>query len=132
MSDLIMVADRVLIEPDDGERQTKSGLLLPASVSESERVNSGTVVRVGPGYVIPNPEYSDAEPWAEPKAPVRYLPLQARIGDHAYFIRKDSIEITYQQKDYLIVPHHSILALLRPDPSEILDNLGGGEEVYNV
>lgn len=115
-----MVADRVLIEADGGEKQTKSGLLLPASVLESERVHVGMVVRVGPGYVIPNPDFSDSEPWAEPKAPVRYLPLQARAGDQAYFVRKDAIDVTYQGKDYLIVPHHSILALLRPDSSDIL------------
>ncbi|NNE34467.1 MAG: co-chaperone GroES [Rhodothermales bacterium] len=124
MSELIMVADRVLIEPDDGEKKTRTGLLLPASVLESERVQVGMVVRVGPGYVIPNPEYSDTEPWAEPKAPVRYLPLQARIGDEAYFVRKDAIEVTYEEKNYLIVHHQSILALLRPDPSEILRNVG--------
>jgi co-chaperonin GroES (HSP10) len=123
MSELIMVADRVLIEPDDGEKQTNSGLLLPASVLESERVHVGMVVRVGPGYVIPNPEYSDTEPWAEPKAPVRYLPLQARAGDQAYFVRKDAIEVKYQNKSYLIVPHQSILALLRPDSTEILRNV---------
>lgn len=122
-----MVADRVLIEADGGEKQTKSGLLLPASVLESERVHVGMVVRVGPGYVIPNPDFSDSEPWAEPKAPVRYLPLQAKAGDQAYFVRKDAIDVTYKDRDYLIVPHHSILALLRPDSADILpsfDDLG--------
>ena len=38
MRELIMVGDRVLVSPDQGERKTSSGLVLPASVAEKERV----------------------------------------------------------------------------------------------
>jgi len=78
MSELIIVGDRVLIEPHEGEQQTAAGLVLPATVTEKERVGSGRVIRVGPGYLMANPEYSEGEPWSEPKEVVRYLPLQAR------------------------------------------------------
>src|SRR5690554_5478729 len=111
MDKLIIVGDRVLILPEDGERQTKAGLYLPATVAEHDRVGSGHVVKVGPGYVIPNPEYSD-EPWVSERKAVRYIPLQAQEGDFAFFLRKDTIEITFQEKNYLIVPHSSILALV--------------------
>lgn len=122
MNELIMVGDRVLISPEDGERQTQSGLFLPVTVTERERIQGGRVERVGPGYIIPNPEYS-GEPWATQREAVRYLPLQARPGDMAYFVRKEAIEITFEGKVYLIVPHTAILALVRhhDDPAADLD-----------
>ena len=123
MPELIVVGDRLLIEPDEGERQTDSGLLLPASVAERESVGCGRVVLVGPGHPIPNPEYTEDEPWAEPKQVSRYLPLQANIGDIAYFLRKESIELTYKRQKYLILPHHAILVLVRPNQDDVLSEL---------
>lgn len=114
MSELIMVGDRVLIAPDDDEKQTKAGLYLPASVAEKERIGSGRVIKVGPGHLIPNPEYSEGEPWARDREAVRYLPLQAQPNDFAFFLRKESIELTFEEKEYLIVPHGAIVALVRP------------------
>lgn len=113
MDELIIIGDRVLIEPDEDEKQTKAGLYLPASVAESDRVGSGRVVKIGPGYVLPNPEYSEGEPWATDRSAVRYLPLQAQPGDHAFFMRKETIELTFRDKKYLIVQHGAILALVR-------------------
>ncbi len=131
MDELIIVGDRVLIEPDDAEKQTKAGLYLPASVAESDRVGSGRVVKVGPGYILPNPEYSEGEPWAQDRSAVRYLPLQAESGDHAFFLRKESVEITFKEKKYLIVHHSAILALVRShaDVDDILNGLGDIEDL---
>jgi chaperonin GroES len=112
---LIVIGDRVLIRPEDPAEQTASGLYLPASVREKDRVQGGRVMKTGPGHLIPNPEYSDAEPWAPERPPVRYLPLQAEPGDYALFLRKESIELEFAGEGYLIVPHHAILALVRPD-----------------
>ena len=113
MSELLIVGDRVLIRPDDGDKQTKAGLYLPATVLEQDRVGSGRVEQVGPGYVMPNPEYT-GEPWTAQRDAVRYLPLQARTGDYALFLRKEAVEIEYGGATYLIVPHGAILALVRP------------------
>jgi chaperonin GroES len=129
MGELIMVGDRVLIAPDEGERKTHSGLVLPASVAETERVRSGRVVSMGPGYITPNPEFSEGEPWSQHKDAVRYLPLQARVGDHAFFLRKEAIEIQFEGKTYLIVPHGAILALHRNTADDILRTLGPPEEL---
>ncbi|MDX1548751.1 MAG: co-chaperone GroES family protein, partial [Rhodothermales bacterium] len=103
MPELLIVGDRVLVAPDEGEQKTDAGLILPASVAAREQIGSGRVVRVGPGYVMPNPEYSEGEPWTEPRAAVRYLPLQAHPGDVAYFLKKEALEITYQKRRYLIL-----------------------------
>lgn len=132
MNELILVGDRVLVAPDDGERQTRAGLYLPATVTEQDRVQGGRVIKVGPGYLMPNPDYAEDEPWARPRQAVRYLPLQARPGDFAFFLRKQAIELTYEEQTYLIVPHGAILALIRPDdvlerltPPEDFDDLEG-------
>lgn len=131
MVELIMVGDRVLIAPDEDEKQTKAGLYLPASVAEKERIGSGRVVKVGPGHLIPNPEYSEGESWAGNREAVRYLPLQARPNDFAFFLRKESVEMTFEEKEYLIVPHSAILALVRTHPEDWngdLDDLLGTDD----
>jgi len=124
MSELIIVGDRVLISPQGGERQTEAGLVLPASVAEREKVRGGRVVSVGPGFVMANPEFSEGEAWKPTGDAVRYLPLQAKTGDYAFFLRKEAIEIIYDGEDFLIVPHSAILALVRDDADDILDTLG--------
>ncbi|NQV71910.1 co-chaperone GroES [bacterium] len=132
MGELIMVGDRVLIASEEGERKTSAGLVLPASVAEKERVRAGRVVSVGPGYVTPNPEFSEDEMWSQNKAAIRYLPLQARPGDFAFFLRKEAIEIDFEGKSYLIIPHSAILALHRSHADEILENLGNLDDFDNL
>ena len=56
---------------------------------------------------------------------VRYLPLQAQPGDLAFFLRKEAVEITYEKKSYVIVHHAVILALVRPKPEDLLENIEG-------
>ena len=84
----------------------------------------GRVVRVGPGYLTANPEYSD-QPWRKPNDAVRYLPLQAQPGDLAYFIRKEAIELRHEGKNYLIVQHGAIVILLRPDTQDVIQRIQG-------
>lgn len=115
MAELIVVGDRVLIRPETGEEQTDTGLVLPASVSEQEDVRSGRVVKTGPGYLTQNPEYTETESWKESATPVRYLPLQAQPGDHAFFVQNEAIDLRYDDTHYMIVPHSAILALVRED-----------------
>jgi co-chaperonin GroES (HSP10) len=124
MNELIIVGDRVLISPDEGEKQTESGLVLPAGVAEREKVRSGRVNKVGPGYVMPNPDYT-AEPWASERDSVRYLPLQARPGDFAFFLQKEAIEIKFEGKNYVIVNHAAILALVRRQREDLPDDIEG-------
>ena len=115
MAELIVVGDRVLIEPQTSEEQTDSGLVLPASVSDQEGVQNGRVVKTGPGYLTQNPEYTETESWKESTTPVRYLPLQAKPGDHAFFLPSEAIDLRYDGTQYMIVPHSAILALVRED-----------------
>lgn len=110
---LILVGDRVLIAPEEGEARTHVGLYLPASAVDSQQVQSGLVVAVGPGDPAPDLSVNDDEPWKTSDQPLRWRPMQARIGDHAIFFRKASVEITFEEKKYLVVPLAAILALVR-------------------
>ena len=111
---MILVGDKVLIAPDADSERTNHGLYLPPGVKEKEKVNSGVVVQVGPGYAVPNPHFLDQDQWStSPKEPIKYMPLQAEEGDYALFLRDAGIEIEYDEQKYLIVPHSAILMLIR-------------------
>ncbi len=111
---LIIVGDKILLKPKKPSEQTKSGLYLPAGVHEREKVQSGYVMKTGPGYPIPMPAEDD-EPWKEKEEQIRYIPLQAKEGDVAIFLQKGAIEVVYEGEKYFIVPQSSILMLERED-----------------
>jgi len=117
---MIVVGDRVLLDLDADQDRTKSGLYLPPSVREKEKVAMGRVVKVGPGYPIPNPNYTEDEPWSPPKDPMRYIPLQAKEGDYAIFLREQGVEIEFEEKKYLIVPQSAVMVLVRGELREDL------------
>ncbi len=128
---IILVGDKVLIEPDKNQDRTEHGLYLPPGVKEKEKVNSGHVVQTGPGYPVVNPNYVDQEPWSTTaKDPVKYIPLQAQVGDYALFLRDQSIEIEFEGKKYLIVPQSALLMIIRRGPIDglVSDSSGKGEE----
>jgi len=91
---LIVVGDRVLISPEEGEERTNVGLYLPPTALESRQVQ-------------------DDEPWKIHGPDVKYLPMQAQVGDYALFFRKAAVEITFEGKKYLVVPQAAILVLVR-------------------
>lgn len=112
---LILVGDRVLIAPEEGEERTRVGLYLPATAIDSQQIQSGLVAAVGPGDPVPDMASLDDEPWKVGEKALRWRPMQARVGDHAIFFRKAAVEITFEEKKYLVVPQAAILALVRED-----------------
>ncbi|MCF8228060.1 MAG: co-chaperone GroES family protein [Bacteroidales bacterium] len=115
LSKLIVVGDRVLVKPKTENNKTKSGLYLPPGYKEKEEVRSGYVVKTGPGYPIPLPTEDMEEPWKNQDEKVKYVPLQAKVGDLALFIQKGAVEIVFHGDKYFIVPQHSILLLERDE-----------------
>lgn len=115
---ILIVGDRVLIKPDSDSEKSKHGLYLPPGVGEKDKVQTGLVTKVGPGYPVPNPEYTEDEPWATDKKPARYIPLQAREGDHALFLRKEAVEVDFEGERYVIVPQPAVLMLVREELHE--------------
>ena len=111
---LIVVGDRVLIRPLKQSDKTSSGLYLPPGVQEKEKIHSGYVIKVGPGYPLPSPVDED-DMWKGKDEQVKYLPLQAQEGDLAIFLQKGAIEVLYEDEKYFIVPQASILMLEREE-----------------
>ena len=110
----IMVGDRVLIKPKNPASQTKSGLYLPPTVHENEKIFMGYVVKVGPGYPIPAMTDAD-EPWKENREEVKYVPLQAHLGDLAVYLQNSGYEFEFKNEKYIILPHSAIMMLIRDE-----------------
>ncbi len=110
----IVVGDRVLIKPKSPKEKTKSGLYLPPGVQEKEKIHSGYVLKVGPGYPIPAVSEVD-EPWKDRAEEVKYVPLQPREGDLAIYLQKSAFEIEFREERYVIVPQSAILMLIRDE-----------------
>ena len=113
---LFVVGDRVLISPEDGDDRTPVGLYMPATAIDAQQVQNGLIVATGPGDPVPDVSTLDEEPWkvSSSREP-RYRSMQARVGDHAIFFRKAAVEITFEEKRYLVVPLAAILLLIRDD-----------------
>jgi len=109
----IVVGDRVLLKPRDMETRTKSGLVLPATVKEKEEIQSGYVIKTGPGYPIPSNELDES--WKQDVNETRYIGMQAKEGDLAIFLKSNSHEIEFENEKYLIIPHSAILLLIRDE-----------------
>lgn len=110
----IMMGDRVLVKPKTPSGKTKAGLYLPPTVQESDKIQSGYVVKVGPGYPIPAITEED-EAWKQKQDDVKYVPLQAREGDLAIYLNKSGYEIEFNSEKYIIMPHSAILMIIRDE-----------------
>jgi len=115
LKNLIIVGDRVLIKPKSLSDKTKTGLYLPPGVQEKEIVQSGYVMKVGPGYPLAQASEDTDESWKATDEKVKYIPLQVKEGDLAVFLQKGSIEVVYKDEKYFIVPQNQILMIEREE-----------------
>ncbi len=128
MKRLVVVGDRVLIQPREGEDRSNVGLYLPPTAVDNQAVQGGEVLAVGPGTPISAPTDLDEEPWKIASGEARYMPVQAEVGDYAIFFRKASVEISFEGEKYLVVPQAAILALVRGEGAEEGEEEGEEEE----
>jgi co-chaperonin GroES (HSP10) len=110
---LIVVGDRVLVRAEDGDQRSRAGLYLPPTAVDTQQVQGGDIVATGPGYPMPDLGDASEEPWRQRQRETRYVPMQAKIGDYALFFRKAAVEISFENEQYLVVPQHAILAIVR-------------------
>lgn len=110
---LIIIGDRLLIKPRTQQDRTDSGLFLPPGVRDKEKIQSGYVMKVGPGYPLPMP--SEDEPWKDQQDAIKYIPLQPKEGDLAIFLQKSAYEVVYQGEKYFIVSQNAILMIERDE-----------------
>ena len=110
----LMIGDKVLVKPTNPQSKTKSGLLLPPSVQEGEKLQTGYIIKTGPGFPLPS-QTDDDEIWKKKEEKVSYLPLQAQEGDLAIYLQSAGFEVLINDEKYLILPHPSILMLVRDE-----------------
>ena len=111
---IIMVGDRVLVKPKSPMQKTTSGLYLPPSVEKKEKLQSGYVLKVGPGYPIASTNDFD-EPWKDTSDEIKYIPIQPQIGDLAVYLQSSAFEINFNDQKFLVIPNSAILMLIRDD-----------------
>lgn len=110
----LMIGDKVLIKPKHPQNRTKSGLFLPPTVQQGEKIQSGYIIKTGPGYPLPS-QVEESEVWKKKEDEVHYLPLQAHEGDLAVYLQNATYEIIFNDETYVIVPHSAILMLIRDE-----------------
>jgi len=114
LNNILVVGDKVLLKPKTPQEKTKTGLYLPPGVEQKEKLHSGYIQKTGPGYPIPAINEYD-EPWKTKTEQVKYVPLQAQVGDLAVYLQNASFEIKFNNEIYFLVPHSAILMLVRDD-----------------
>src|SRR5258708_3427525 len=107
--------------PKEGEERPTVGLSPPRTGAGSRQVRGGGVVATGPGTPMTEPASMDDEPWKIRGPDVKYLPMQARVGDYALFFRKAAVEITFEGTKYLVAPQAAILVLVREGSPEEME-----------
>lgn len=82
--------DRVLIEPQEAEEKTASGIIIPDSAKEKPQ--KGTVIAVGPGN--------------------KDVTMEVKKGDIVLYGKYAGTELSVDGKDYLIMHQSDILAIV--------------------
>jgi chaperonin GroES len=81
---------RVLIEVQDAEERTSSGIIIPDSAQEKPQ--RGTVVAVGPG--------------------TKDETMEVKVGDTVLYGKYSGTELKLEGKDYLMMSQSDILAII--------------------
>jgi chaperonin GroES len=84
------LADRVIIEASAAEEKTAGGIIIPDTAKEKPQ--KGVVVAVGPG--------------------TKEEPLTVKEGDTVLYGKYAGTEISYEDKDYLIMRESDIVAII--------------------
>ena len=84
------LADRVVIEPQEAQTKTASGLFIPDTAKEKPQ--QGTIVAAGPGK--------------------KDEPMEVKVGDMVLYGKYAGTEMTVDDKKYLIVKQSDILAII--------------------
>ncbi len=84
------LSDRVLVEPQEAQTKTASGIYIPDSAQEKPQ--QGKVIAAGPGK--------------------QDEPMEVKEGDVVLYGKYAGTEVTFEDKKYLIVKQSDILAIL--------------------
>ena len=89
------LGDRLVVEPQEKEERTASGIILPETAKEKPQ--EGTVLAAGPGR-------TDDEG--------KRLPMDVKVGDVVLYARYAGTEVKINDKKLLILKESDILAIV--------------------
>ena len=89
------LADRLVVEPSEGEEMTASGIYVPETAKEKPQ--EGTIVAVGPGR-----KNEDG----------KRIEMDVAEGDKVLYAKYAGTEVKLSDKKYLILKESDILAIL--------------------
>ncbi|MGI6296211.1 MAG: co-chaperone GroES [Armatimonadota bacterium] len=89
------LADKVVVEPLEGEDKSPGGIILPDTAKKKPQ--EGVVVAVGPGKVLENGSRAE---------------MSVKNGDKVIFAKYGGTEVTVDGKDYVILDQDSIYAIV--------------------
>ena len=89
------LGERVVIEVEEGDMKTASGIVLPDTAKEKPQ--KGKVIAVGTGKLLDNGQRA---------------PMEVKEGDSIIFSKYSGSEVKVDDKEYLIVRESDILAVL--------------------
>lgn len=88
------LSDRVLVQPEDAEEKTSSGIIIPDTAKEKPQ--QGTVVAAGPGKVENGTK----------------IDMSVEEGDKVLYGKYSGTEITLDGEEYLIMRESDILGIV--------------------
>jgi chaperonin GroES len=89
------LADRVVVEPSEGEEVTPSGILLPETAKEKPQ--QGTIIALGTGRKDDNG---------------KVIPMDVKLNDKVLYAKYAGTEIKVNGKKVLILKESDILAIV--------------------
>ena len=89
------LGERVVIEVEEGDMKTASGIVLPDTAKEKPQ--KGVVVAVGTGKLLDNGQRAA---------------MEVKEGDKVIFSKYSGSEVKVDDKEYLVVRESDILAIL--------------------
>jgi chaperonin GroES len=88
--------DRIVVEPNEAEQTTASGLVIPDTAKEKPQ--QGKVLAVGPGKRAENSG--------------ELIPLDITVGQTVLYSKYGGTEVTIEGKDLLILSSRDVLAVV--------------------
>jgi chaperonin GroES len=88
--------DRIVVEPNEAEQTTASGLVIPDTAKEKPQ--QGKVLAVGPGKRAENSG--------------ELIPLDITVGQTVLYSKYGGTEVTVDGKDLLILSSRDVLAVV--------------------
>ena len=89
------LADRLVVEPNESEEVTASGIVLPETAKEKPQ--KGTVLAVGPGRRDESG---------------KRIAMDVKEGDTVLYAKYGGTEVKIEEKKYLIMKENDVLAVI--------------------